>query len=207
MKHKKPIIGLCGGIGAGKSAVAAEFERQGCVVIESDRLNHEVLGLPAVQEQLQAWWGPEVVKNDGTVDRQRISRIVFDSPHEKGRLERLVYPLIAQRRVTKIRAVEQEPAVKAIVLDSPLLLESNLDRDCDTVIFIEASESQRLRRLRDTRGWSTNELKRRERWQTPLTEKRSRAEFVIDNNGELDQLRPQVADILNVIVNRYSTSA
>ncbi|HQL53630.1 MAG TPA: dephospho-CoA kinase [Phycisphaerae bacterium] len=204
MKHKKPIIGIIGGIGAGKSRVAAEFERQGCLVVDSDRLNHEILRRPEVLATLRDWWGEAVVAPDGGPDRRRIAKIVFADAGEKTRLESLVYPLIAQRRAAMIQAVEEESAVKAIVIDSPLLLESHLDRECDTIVFVNAGESQRLTRLRRERGWTAEEVRRREGWQLPLDEKRSRAAFVVENDGPAEKLRPQVADILAAILARHS---
>lgn len=204
MHGKKPIIGLCGGIGAGKSLVAAEFERLGCLVVDSDRLNHEVLGRADVRETLRQWWGDAVLDATGAVDRRRIAEIVFQDPAEKRRLESLVHPLIAERRVAMIRAVEGRSAVKAIVVDSPLLFESNLARECDAIVFVDASEPQRLRRLNQERGWDAAELKRRERWQLSPVEKRSRSEFVITNDGPREQVRPQVVDILKQIVSGHS---
>ena len=204
VKRKQPIIGLCGGVGSGKSRVAAEFERLGCLVIDSDAQNSEVLQQPEVVEQLRAWWGDSVIGPDGGPDRRRIAEIVFVDGEAKRQLERLVHPLIAQRRAAMIRAVEGNPAVTAIVIDSPLLLESNLDRECDTIVFVNTNETERLRRLRADRGWTAEELKRREGWQIPLAEKRSRAEFVVENDGPAEQLHPQVADILKTIVTRHS---
>lgn len=206
MKHRKPVIGLCGGVAAGKSVVAAEFERLGCLIIDSDRLNHEVLRRPEVLEVLRGWWGEEVVDAAGEPNRRRIAEIVFADREQKRRLESLVYPLIARRRVAIIHEVEDNSAVKAIVIDSPLLFESNLDRECDAIVFVDASEGQRLQRLRQTRGWDAEELRRRERWQISPAEKRSRAEFVVDNNGPVEQVAPQVAGILRTIVARHSCS-
>jgi dephospho-CoA kinase len=204
VKRKKPIIGLCGGIGAGKSFVAAEFERLGCLVVDSDRLNTEVLQEPEVVQTLRAWWGAGVFDAEGGVDRRKVAEIVFADGTAKQRLESLLHPLIARRRAAMIRAVRDNPAVTAIVIDSPLLLESNLHRECDTIVFVNTSESERLRRLRAGRGWTSEELKRREGWQKPLDEKRSQAEFVVENDGPVEQLRPQVADILQTIVTRHS---
>ena len=204
MTQKKPIIGLCGGIGAGKSFVAREFERLGCLVADSDKLNSEVLQEPEVVDTLRQWWGEGVIGSDGRPDRARIAEIVFADEGAKRRLERLVHPLIARRRAAMIRGVQDNPAVTAIVIDSPLLLESNLHRECDTIVFVNASESERLRRLRAGRGWTAEELKRREGWQIPLAEKRSRAEFVIENDGPAKRVHQQVADILQTIVTRYS---
>jgi dephospho-CoA kinase len=204
VQRSQPVIGLCGGIGAGKSAVAAAFGRQGCTVISSDRLNHEVLAEAEVLRQLAAWWGADIVRPDGTPDRRRIAAIVFEDAEQKRRLERLVYPLIGRRRAAIIRSVAENPAVKAIVLDSPLLLESNLDRECDSIVFVDTGEPERLRRLKLERGWTPNELHRRERWQAPLSEKRSRADFVVDNDGPSEGLDAQVADILRTIVSRHA---
>ena len=103
-----------------------------------------------------------------------------------------------------IRAVEKDPAVTAIVIDSPLLLETNLDRECDTIVFVSASEPTRQKRLSAARGWSAEELRRRESWQLPLEDKRARAEFVVDNDGPEADLRDQVADIVSKVLARHS---
>ncbi len=204
MVQRKPIIGLVGGIGAGKTRVAAEFACQGCVVIDSDRLNHEALRRPEVKAQLADWWGPDVLDAAGEPNRRRIAEIVFRDPAAKERLERLVYPLIAAARAAIIQSVEGTSAVKAIVVDSPLLLEANLDRECDTVVFVHASENSRLERLKRERGWTAEEVTRRARWQRPLAEKQARAEFVVDNDGAPERLTPQVADILQTILARFA---
>jgi dephospho-CoA kinase len=204
VSEKKPIIGLCGGIGAGKSRVAAEFARQGCQVVDSDQLNHEVLGLPAVVAMLRSWWGEGVVDASGRADARRIAEIVFADPAEKRRLEQLVYPLIAQRRAAIITQAKDNSAIKAIVLDSPLLLESNLDRECDSIVYVATSAARRLERLRQSRGWDAKELHRRERWQISPVEKQARAGFVVHNGGPPEQLGPQVSTILATILARHS---
>ncbi|TWT41768.1 Dephospho-CoA kinase [Phycisphaerae bacterium RAS1] len=216
VRSTKPIIGICGGIGSGKSAVSAELERLGCCVISSDRLNNEVLAEPEVLAQLKAWWGERVVRPAegravagagpaaGAVpDRRRIAEIVFSDATQKQRLENLTHPLIARRRASIISAVEQNPAVKAIVLDSPLLFESNLDRLCNAIIFVQTAEARRLHRLQQSRNWNEQEVRRREHWQLPLEEKRRRSGYLIDNDGSPDQLHTQVSTILDEIVARH----
>ncbi|MGD8450395.1 MAG: dephospho-CoA kinase [Phycisphaerae bacterium] len=205
MARKKPIIGLCGGIGAGKSRVAAEFEQLGCLVLDSDRLNHEVLRRPEVLAELREWWGPQVVTAEGTPDREQIAALIFADDGKRRRLQGLVYPLIAELRATKILAANRDPAVKAIILDSPLLFESNLDRECDTVVFVDAGLACRLLRLAEGRGWSEEKLQERERWHLLLADKRERSEYVIDNEGPPGRLRPQVTDILDKIVLKHAS--
>lgn len=200
MNSKTPIIGLCGGVGAGKTTVANEFATLGALVISSDQLNHDVLSDPAVAAELASWWGPEVLNADGAVDRSAVARRVFDNPNERKRLESLVHPLIAQRRADMIQHGIADPAVKAIILDSPLLFESDLDRRCDVVIYIEAERDLRLQRVQRTRGWNQQELNRRERWQLTPAEKRSRAKFVIDNSSSREQLAARVHSLFRDIV-------
>jgi dephospho-CoA kinase len=200
MGQTKPIIGLCGGVGAGKSVVAREFERLGGLVIDSDQLNHEVLRRPEVTQTLQEWWGDEILDATGVPDRGAIARMIFADAEQKRRLESLVHPLIAARREDMIIDGTADPMVRAIILDSPLLLESNLDRSCHAIVFVEASETQRLRRLRQTRGWDIQELRRRERWQLPIAEKRARSHYVIRNEGSIEQLCSQTKDVFERIL-------
>ena len=201
MRSSKPIVGICGGIGSGKSRVAAEFERQSCLVSDSDRLNHEVLETAAVQATLRGWWGDEVVAADGRTNRRRIGKIVFEDDAARVRLESLVYPLIDKRRQAIISRGLSDPSIRAIILDSPLLFESGLDRLCDRIVFVHADELTRLTRLQETRGWDRDQLRRRERSQKSNEYKRSHSDFEIDNNGPESRLRPQVIEILKQTVN------
>jgi len=200
MGPTKPIIGLCGGIGAGKSLVAREFERLGGLLIDSDELNHQVLRRPEVTQTLREWWGDKILDENGVPDRGRIGRVIFEDREQKRRLESLVHPLIAALRQDIINAGTGDPKVKAIILDSPLLFESNLDRLCHATVFVEASETTRLRRLQRTRGWDIRELRQRERWQMPLAEKRSRSQHVICNEGSIEQLRSLAKDVFERVL-------
>lgn len=202
MNPSKPVIGLAGGIGGGKSAVAAEFEKLGCVVIDSDRLNHEVLETTDVKRILSDWWGEDVIGPDGRIRRDLIAQVIFSDPAARRRLESLVFPLIDARRTAIMQESIQDPAVKAIVLDSPLLFESGLDRQCSAIVFVEATEATRLRRLREARGWDLEELHRRERWQTPVATKRAQSDYTIHNEDPAELLRSQVSEVLERIVSK-----
>ncbi|MCA9245171.1 MAG: dephospho-CoA kinase [Phycisphaerales bacterium] len=197
-----PVIGICGGVGAGKSSVAAAFTRAGAAVVDSDQANREVLARPDVRDELVSWWGSEVVGPDGAVNRRAVAEIVFGDPAARKRLESLTHPLIGQLRAHKIEAVRESSSAKAIVLDSPLLIESKLDRECDFIVFVDADAAQREQRARESRGWSREEWMRRERCQASLDEKRSRADFVIRNDGDIRALDAQVEAVLKEVDRR-----
>lgn len=198
MKH--PIIGLAGGVGAGKTAVARILESLGARVLDFDRLAHEELCRADVITTLKRWWGSSIVSTDGTVDRQAIASIVFDKPAELQRLENLVYPRLGLRCEELLAAADSESNVKAVVLDAPKLFEAGLDRLCNTVIFVEASRTLRTRRVANARGWSEQELKRREIRQEPLDMKRANADHVVVNQAGLDELRSQVERVFSSVL-------
>src|SRR5688572_14114774 len=126
----KPIIGLAGGIGAGKSTVAALLQDLGAGLISSDRLNHEELDRPEVRDQLRCWWGETVFTPDGQINRDAIRNIVSRDAEARRRLEQLVHPRIARRREALIVQYNADPQIRAIVLDSPLLFEAGLADRC-----------------------------------------------------------------------------
>jgi dephospho-CoA kinase len=196
----KPIIGLAGGIGSGKSTVAGILEELGARVICSDRLNHEELDSPEVLRQLREWWGEFVLTADGRADRAAIRKIVSGDPAARVQLERLVHPRIAARRQALMEAYAADPAVKAIVWDSPLLFEAGLAGQCDRVIFVEAPREVRLDRVMRARGWTTDDLERLEKSQRPLDYKRDRADYRVVNNSDDQELRRQVSDTFSRIL-------
>jgi dephospho-CoA kinase len=200
MTIRKPIIGLAGGIGSGKSEVARILENLGAAVISSDALNRQELENNEVKATLVNWWGPGVLHKDGTVDRRAVSRIVFSKEAERSRLEALTHPRIAQHRLRLIEQFQRDPAVRMIVIDSPLLYETELDRLCDSVVFVDADVGVRCARVRASRGWSPEELERREKLQRPLDFKKARADHICVNNSDLGALRRTVEAIYSRIV-------
>lgn len=189
------ILGLVGGVGAGKSTVAAALARAGFVVADSDREAKDALLRPEVRETLLSWWGPRILESNGQIDRKAIADIIFNSPQDRLRLEGLIHPLLGHTR-PELLARAAAATARGTVVDAPLLLEAGLDRECDAVIFVDAARELRLRRVRETRGWSEEELDRRERAQLPLDEKRRRAAFTVTNEGDQAALDAQVAQLL-----------
>jgi len=187
--NRKPVIGLTGGIGSGKSLVARQLESLGCGVIDSDAIAHRVIDETEVRTKLVAVWGESVIAADGRVDRKAVGRIVFNDAGARQKLESVIHPLIHRERARLRDAFERDATIVAIIEDAPLLFEVGLDAECDAVIFVDAPREARLRRVADTRGWTADELDRRERTQMPLDTKAQRADYVVVNDaGQADCL-------------------
>lgn len=196
----KPIIGLAGGIGSGKSLVAAMLAKLNCLVISSDDLVHQAYQLPHVRQTLRQWWGKDVLDAAGAVNRRAIAQKVFASDQERARLEHLIHPIVAQQRRKIMEAHKDNPAVAAFVWDVPLLFETGLHRQCDAVIFVESPDDLRDSRLSQSRGWAAGERLRREKLQMPLDRKRELSDYIVRNAGEADQLSDQVQNVLRSIL-------
>jgi len=196
----KPVIGIVGGIGSGKSYIADLFGQLGCFVSKSDEHVHDAYRRPEVIEQVRKWWGDEVISPDGEVDRRAIARRVFNDPGALKRLEALIHPLVGQIRDEKTQEALKSGDVKAIIWDIPLLYEVGLDGHCDAVVFVDAPLELRQQRVMQTRGWQPDELLRREKSQLPLDKKRELAQYIVHNTADAAIARRQVEAVLSRIL-------
>jgi dephospho-CoA kinase len=192
----KPVIGLIGGIGAGKSTAAECLARRGGFVINADALGHEALAQPEIIEQLGARWGAGVRRPDGTLDRRAIARIVFENAQERQALERLVFPYIGQRCCEEIARGMADPAPRFVVLDAAVLLEAGWNNAVDRIIYIDAPWELRLARLAARSGWTQADLTAREQAQWPEEAKKARADAVIVNTEGPEQLQENMDRLL-----------
>ncbi len=199
------VIGLVGGIGAGKSQVARALEDLGFAVIDSDKEAKAALDRPEVRERLVKWWGDRVLEPTGRVDRKRVAEIVFSDPAQRTRLEELVHPLVKLRRSELVARAMADGAL-GVVVDAPLLLEAGVDQECDYVVFVDAPLEVRETRVRG-RGWQAGELARREKAQLPLEEKRRRADITIVNDGSMEVLAGRVRAMLTRLMAQPTRAA
>ena len=200
MKHPL-VIGLTGGIACGKSTVSRELARLGAIIVDADALAH-LLAQPgeALYEAYYKHFGPEAVTAEGLLDRQYIARRVFSSPEEKAWMDRTAHPIIRTRFEEELAAAcdKQPPAV---VLDVPLLFEAGWDEMADECWLVYATLEQQLKRLLARSGGTEEAARARIMAQMPLEEKRSRADFVLDNTGRQSQLLKQVRRLWKERVN------
>lgn len=196
MRANKPVIGLIGGMGSGKSRVAAELQRYGGCTISGDQLGHEALLQPGMRDAVVGLWGTEILTEIGAIDRRRLGRKVFANAAELRKLEGLVFPWIERRVREEIARAEADPQVRFAILDAAVMLEAGWNNACDWIVYVHAPRAVRLKRLADQRGWEESEVTARERAQMSLTDKVSRADFVVDNSGSADQMAQQIVNLL-----------
>lgn len=199
------VLGLVGGIGSGKSAVAKAFAAHGAIVLDSDTQAKETLRREDVRRTLVSWWGEDVLDATGEIDRKKVADIVFRDPSQRKKLEDLVHPLVRASRAS-VLAEASAKGVDLAIVDAPLLLEAGVDRECDAVIFVDAPREQRLARVKN-RGWSEEELDRREHAQWSLDEKKRRSRYQIRNDADLAALDRQVAEVVTRVRRDFAPQA
>jgi dephospho-CoA kinase len=192
------VVGLVGGIGSGKSKVAAVFAARGARVISGDDLAHEALRQPAVKANIAERWGKGVFDERGEVQRSKLATVVFANPAERRVLEEIVHPWIRDSIRRSVELWRRDPSVRLIILDAAIMLETGWNEICDRLVFISAPREERVRRVGAQRGWTTQELEARESAQLPLTEKAARADHALENSGSLDHLARQVDELLRI---------
>jgi dephospho-CoA kinase len=182
-------IGLTGGIGSGKSTVAARFAELGALVIDADVLAREVVepGTPGLSAVVSRF-GSAVLRPDGSLDRPALARLVFDDPEALAALNQIVHPLVAARR-TELMSSAGPDAV--VVSDVPLLVETGMAGDFDAVVVVEAPLDQRLARLA-ARGLAEDEARARIARQATDEQRRAVATVLLDNSGSREELARQV---------------
>jgi dephospho-CoA kinase len=197
------LVGLTGGIGAGKSAVASRFAELGAQVIDADQLAREVVapGTPGLAEVVAAF-GADLVGPDGALDRAALGRRVFGDPAGRRRLEEIIHPGVRARTA---ELVASAPPGTVLINDVPLLVEAGLAGGYDLVVVVLASEPTRLARLVHDRGMSESEARARMATQATDEQRRAVADIVLDNDGTLEQLRTAVDEVWHTITRSAAT--
>ncbi|MGD2094531.1 MAG: dephospho-CoA kinase [Phycisphaerales bacterium] len=195
----KPVIGILGGIGSGKSTVAAEFAKLGCKVINADKIAHELLREPAVKEEITGFLGEGILNSIGEIDHKKLAEVVFADAEKLSLLNGIIHPLVLRKTEELMEKYRHQNQVKAIVLDMPLLVEVGWDKRCDKLIFIDCEKNLRLKRAKKL-GFDENQIKIRENFQISLDNKARVADNTIDNNSDFSVLTRQVKDIFSYVV-------
>jgi dephospho-CoA kinase len=186
-------VGLTGGIGSGKSAVAELLSSYGAVIVDADVLAREAVapGSPGLARVVEEF-GPDVLAGDGSLDRARLAGLVFADPDRRAALNAIVHPYV-RRRSEELTAAAPEGAVVVQVV--PLLVENDLQGGYDVVVVVDASDEVQEQRLVGLRGMTPEDARARIAAQAGREERRAAADVVIDNDGTRAELEEQVREL------------
>lgn len=199
-------IGLTGGIATGKSTVSALLRQAGFPIVDADIVAREVVepGTPTL-EKIKLAFGPGIIDN-GVLNRRKLGQIVFEDGAQLKKLNDIMQPAISSAMADKINFWRLQN-VPILVLDVPLLFERDYDKNksVDKIIVVTASEEMQLSRLENRDQLSNMEARNRVKAQLPMSQKIARADYVINNNGRIEELQEQVAVLIKKIKEIAST--
>ncbi len=185
------ILGVTGNIASGKSSVCRELARRGAVVVDADQLAREVVKPGStVLEQLVTAFGEDILKADGSLDRQRLGTLVFFDPVARQRLNAIIHPAIAALSVTRLQ--ELRAAAPLIVYEAPLLFEVGAETRVDKVLVVTIDPEVQLARLMERDGLDQQSAQQRIDAQMLQEQKIARADYVIDNSASKEETMAQV---------------
>ena len=192
------IVGLTGGIVGGKSTVASMFRDLGAKIIDADKLGHSVI-LPhkPAWKKIVKLFGKDILKNDLTVDRGKLGKIVFTNQALLKKLNEITHPEITkiikkEINLAKNKTYNQE---KVLIIDAALIYEAKIDRFMDKIIVVYIDKDEQIKRLIKRNNLSKDEALHRVISQIPMEEKAKMADYVIDNSSSLDKTKKQVEKI------------
>ena len=194
------IIGITGGVGAGKSTVLAFLEKEyGAAVIQADQVGHLVME-PGEEcyEDVIGIFGKEIIKEDKTIDRKRVSDVVFEQPHLLKRLESVIHPAVKRYICRRIREL-QESGCRLCVVEAALLLEEHYEEFCNNVWYIHTDAEIRIQRLMDSRGYTREKAESIIARQGSEEFFRKHSDYVIINNGDLKITWKQIEEGIKLL--------
>lgn len=192
------IAGITGGIACGKSTVSKMLEKLGAISIDVDAIGHKLLkkGNPEY-DKIVEMFGENILDKSGEISRNELGKIVFSCPEKRKQLNLIMHPPMIKRTMRKARALAESDSQAIVLLDSPLLIEADLHKSVDAVVVVICSESIQVKRIvnrsiKRGRKLSVDEALTRIKSQMPIEEKVKYADFVMENNGDLDELKKKV---------------
>jgi len=192
---------LTGGIACGKSVVARILEEKGCFIHSADKAAHDLMspGRPA-WKKIIARFGRDILREDRSIDRARLSPVVFSDPSARRFLDRLLHPLVLTERERILRRLEREGRVRIFVSEAALTVEAGYTRHFDRVVVVHCSKPEQVRRLRERDGIGLAAALRKIGAQMPRKEKLRHADYAIDTTGSLAETVEQTERVFAQLV-------
>jgi dephospho-CoA kinase len=187
------ILGLTGGIAAGKTKSASFFKSCGAYIADADCISREFAqkGSPELKKILRIF-GKDFLLSDGTLNRKKLGELVFSDDNARTKLEKILMPKIINR-IKEI--ISERKTERLLVIDAPLLFETNLNKLCDKTAVVSANAGTQIKRLQKRDNLTVEQIKQRISSQMPLKEKLKLADFIIDNNGTEKELENKIKEL------------
>lgn len=189
-------VGLTGGVASGKTAASQILKEEGAYVIDADQVSREL-----VQPHTSTWnelirvFGEDIVQKDGSIDRKKLAARVFSNGAQRKLLNQILHPRIREEMERRTREIGQRNPEAIVVIDAALLVELGDYREMDKVIVVTSTEKQQVERLKDRDGMDPEDARKILSSQMPLEEKLKAADFVIRNEGSLEEMRRRAKEI------------
>ena len=198
------VIGLTGQSGTGKTTVCRVFEENGFAIINADKIARHIMekGMPCLEEITECF-GKEILKEYGTLNRQKLADVVFGDKEKLKQLNAISYPYITSEILNKIKRLSEEKC-KYVLLDAPTLFESRADDFCNIIISVTATEKNRTARIAERDGITAEQIKKR--FSSQHTERFfiNHSDFIIKNNKSVDELIEKAKEVAEKIKEYYN---
>lgn len=190
------LVGVTGGMGAGKSTVSGMISDLGGQIIDADQICRSLVepGKPAWKEIVECL-GSEIVLTDETLDRKKIAQIIFNDAEKKKRLEEILHPKVFEEEQVEFAAISVKTPSSIVVLDAALLIESGNYRKVDKVVVVASSQEQAIKRIVARGRFAEDDARQRISTQMPLEEKKAVADYILENNSSLECLKLKVEEL------------
>jgi dephospho-CoA kinase len=192
-------VGVTGGIGSGKSTVCQIFHRLGIPILRADDIAKEISNTnPVVRQKLTKLLGAETYLADGSFNRPFVASRIFSNSQLKKKVEAVIHPEVDKERNRRMKEL-QEQGHSLVIIEAALIYESGVDKKFDAVIVVDSEESKRVKRVQQRDGSAQGEIQKRMAAQWDIKKKLDRADYVIQNNGTLEQLESKVRFLYTVL--------
>jgi dephospho-CoA kinase len=190
------IVGLTGGVASGKTAVSRVLKEEGAYIIDADQIARELVQphKPAWNEIIRAF-GKEILQEDRSIDRKELADKIFADPEQREVLNQILHPRIKEEIARRAREIGQKDPEAIVVIDAPLLVELGMHHKVDRLIVVTSTQIQQMERLKKRDGRSPEEALRLLSSQMPVEEKEKLADFVVRNEGSLEEMKKKAKEI------------
>lgn len=194
------IIGLTGGVASGKSLVSEIWKKEGAYIIDADQIARDL-----VKPYSDSWkdivnlFGREIVQENGHINRKRLASIIFSNPEKRELLNNILHPRIKEEIYKRINEIKNTDPQAIVVIDAPLLIERGEYYEVDKVVVVTSKEEDQIERIKLRNGLQKEEAKKIIDSQMPLSEKLKFADFVITNDGSIEEVRKKAIDVFQEI--------